>query len=166
MEAHGARSIEAVSSVHVAAYIGAGTRLAEGKATREINVRPCVLEQALPSDLVEAWQADRCGNLTFRASGRNFNPIMASAGRVAAVQVQHRAGVIDPEVVSHPASSSTGWCTYPTAIRRVKESDMAEASMSWTPLTRKEMAQRVAQDIPEARDRSSSRPFEVGQRVM
>jgi 3-oxoadipate CoA-transferase alpha subunit len=83
---------------------GAGTLLAAGKETREINGRPCVLEMALPGDLalVEAWQADRWGNLTFRSSGRNFNPIMASAGRVTAVQVQHRVDAIDPEAVVTP----------------------------------------------------------------
>ena len=68
-----------------------GTVLAEGKEAREINGQHYVLEQALPGDvaLVEAWQADRWGNLTYRLSGRNFNPVMATAARLTVVQTQH-----------------------------------------------------------------------------
>ncbi|MGI4940975.1 MAG: CoA transferase subunit A, partial [Janthinobacterium lividum] len=82
----------------------AGTLLAQGKEAREIGGRPCVLEQALPGDvaLVEAWRADRWGNLVFRASARNFNPVMATAGRLTIVQTQHVADILDPEVVVTP----------------------------------------------------------------
>ena len=82
----------------------AGTRLAEGKEVREINGRPCVLETALYGDLalVEAWQADRWGNLTYRATGRNFNAVMATASRVTAVQTQHLIEAIAPEHVVTP----------------------------------------------------------------
>jgi 3-oxoadipate CoA-transferase, alpha subunit len=68
-----------------------GTVLATGKETREINGQHYVLEQALPGDvaLVEAWQADRWGNLTYRLSGRNFNPVMATAGKLTVAQTQH-----------------------------------------------------------------------------
>jgi 3-oxoadipate CoA-transferase alpha subunit len=83
-----------------------GTRLADGKETREINGRMCVLEQALHGDvaLVEAWQADRWGNLTFRQSARNFNPVMATAATLTLVQAQHIVGLgeIDPESVITP----------------------------------------------------------------
>ena len=85
---------------------GYGTKLAEGKEQREINGRMCVLEQALHGDvaLVEAWQADRWGNLTYRKSGRNFNPVMASAARLTVVQAQHVVplGALDPEAVVTP----------------------------------------------------------------
>lgn len=84
----------------------AGTKLAEGKETREIDGRLYVLERALHADvaLVEAWQADRWGNLTFRQSGRNFNPVMAMAAKLTVVQAQHRVelGALDPEVVVTP----------------------------------------------------------------
>ncbi len=84
----------------------AGTKLAEGKETREIDGRLYVLERALHADvaLVEAWQADRWGNLTFRQSGRNFNPVMAMAAKLTVVQTQHRVelGALDPEVVVTP----------------------------------------------------------------
>jgi 3-oxoadipate CoA-transferase alpha subunit len=83
-----------------------GTRLAAGKETREINGRTYVLEYALPGDvaLVEAWQADRWGNLRFRAAGRNFNPVVAMAGRLTIVQTQHvvELGELDPETIVTP----------------------------------------------------------------
>ncbi len=84
----------------------AGTQLARGKETRTIKGRDYVLEEALPGDvaLVEAWQADRWGNLTFRSSGRNFNPVMAMAGKLTVVQTQHMVelGALDPEAVATP----------------------------------------------------------------
>ncbi len=83
-----------------------GTKLAEGKEVREINGRPHVLEYALHGDiaLVEAWQADRWGNLTYRESGRNFNPVMATAAKTTIVQAQHlvELGGLDPEAIVTP----------------------------------------------------------------
>ena len=84
----------------------AGTLLARGKETREIGGRHYVLEEALHADvaLVEAWQADRWGNLTYRSSGRNFNPIMATAAKMTVAQVHHFAelGTLDPEAIITP----------------------------------------------------------------
>ncbi len=83
-----------------------GTELAHGKETREIAGRHHVLEYALPADvaLIEAWQADRWGNCTYRQTGRNFNPIMAAAARLTVVQTQHlvELGALDPEAVVTP----------------------------------------------------------------
>lgn len=83
-----------------------GTQLARGKETREIGGRQQVLEYALPGDvaLVEAWKADRWGNLTYRESGRNFNAVMATAARLTIVQTQHVAelGALDPEAIVTP----------------------------------------------------------------
>jgi 3-oxoadipate CoA-transferase alpha subunit len=85
---------------------GVGTKMAEGKEVREIGGRMMVLEHALRGDvaLVEAWQADRWGNLTYRRSGRNFNPVMATAGDITIVQSQHlvELGELDPENVVTP----------------------------------------------------------------
>jgi len=85
---------------------GVGTKMAMGKETREIDGRTYVLEKSLPGDvaLVEAWEADRWGNLTFRKSGRNFNPMMAMAARLTIVQSQHirELGEIDPDHVHTP----------------------------------------------------------------
>jgi 3-oxoadipate CoA-transferase alpha subunit len=83
-----------------------GTKLAEGKETREVRGRMCVLEEALHGDvaLVEAWQADRWGNLTYKQSARNFNPVMAAAAKLTIVQAQHIVplGTMDPEAVVTP----------------------------------------------------------------
>lgn len=83
-----------------------GTVLAEGKETREIDGRMYVLERALHADvaLVEGWQADRWGNLTYRLSGRNFNPIMATAAKLTIAQAQHfvELGELDPEAIVTP----------------------------------------------------------------
>ncbi len=83
-----------------------GTRLAAGKEEREINGRKYLLEEALHGDvaLVEAWEADRWGNLTYRSSGQNFNPIMATAAKLTVVQTQHvvELGALDPEKVMTP----------------------------------------------------------------
>lgn len=85
---------------------GVGTKMAEGKEVREIDGRMMVLEKALHAEvaLVEAWEADRWGNLTFRKSGRNFNPIMATAAALTIVQSQHivELGDIPPEHVMTP----------------------------------------------------------------
>lgn len=83
-----------------------GTLLANGKELREFSGRRYVLEQALAGDvaLVEAWEADRWGNLTYRSSARNFNPIMAMAAKLTVVQTQHIVdlGALDPEKVATP----------------------------------------------------------------
>jgi 3-oxoadipate CoA-transferase alpha subunit len=84
----------------------ANTLLSVGKEIRDFNGTACVLEPALPGDvaLVEAWQADRWGNLTYRKSGRNFNPVMAMAGKLTVVQTQHQVSGqgIDPEIIVTP----------------------------------------------------------------
>jgi 3-oxoadipate CoA-transferase alpha subunit len=83
-----------------------GTALAEGKEVREFDGRPYVLERALRGDvaLIEAWAADRWGNLTYRRAGRNFNPVMAMAADLTVVQTQHVAelGALDPEAIVTP----------------------------------------------------------------
>jgi len=83
-----------------------GTKLAAGKEEREIHGRKYILEEALYGDvaLVEAWQADRWGNLTYNSSARNFNPVMAAAAKLTIVQSQHivELGELDPEKVATP----------------------------------------------------------------
>ena len=83
-----------------------GTKLAAGKEEREIKGRKYLLEESLPGDvaLVEAWEADRWVNLTYRSSGQNFNPIMAAAAQLTIVQAQHlvELGALDPEKVMTP----------------------------------------------------------------
>ena len=85
---------------------GVGTKMAMGKETREIDGRTYVAEKALPGDvaLVEAWEADRWGNLTYRSSARNFNPVMAMAATLTIAQAQHIVdlGALDPEKIATP----------------------------------------------------------------
>jgi 3-oxoadipate CoA-transferase alpha subunit len=85
---------------------GAGTQLTAGKETRMIKGRLCVLEEAMHADvaLLEAWQADRWGNLTYRLAGRNFNPVMAGAAKLTIVQTQHVVdlGGLDPDHIITP----------------------------------------------------------------
>jgi 3-oxoadipate CoA-transferase alpha subunit len=85
---------------------GAGTKLAQGKETRDFNGRAHVMELALKGDvaLVEAWEGDRWGNLTYRESGRNFNPVMAMAADLTIAQVHHlrELGEIAPDNVHTP----------------------------------------------------------------
>ena len=83
-----------------------GTKLAAGKEEREIHGRKYILEEALYGDvaLVEAWQADRWGNLIYNSAARNFNPVMAAAAKLTIVQSQHivELGELDPEKVATP----------------------------------------------------------------
>lgn len=85
---------------------GYGTLLTEGKPTAEFDGMPCVLEKALKGDvaLIQAHVADRWGNLTYRRSGRNFNPVMAMAARLTIAQVEEvePLGTLDPEAVVTP----------------------------------------------------------------
>jgi 3-oxoadipate CoA-transferase alpha subunit len=85
---------------------GAGTKLAQGKEVREFGGRLHVMEHALKGDvaLVEAWEGDRWGNLTYRESGRNFNPVMAMAATLTVAQVHHlrELGGIAPDHVHTP----------------------------------------------------------------
>ncbi len=69
---------------------GAGTMRAEGRETREWNGRPCVLETAITGDfsIVKAWKGDRWGNLIYRKTARNFNPMIAAAGKVTVAEVE------------------------------------------------------------------------------
>ncbi len=82
---------------------GADTVLAEGREVREIAGVPCLLEYPLRGDvaLIDAWQADRWGNLTYRETQRNFNPVMAMAAQLTVAQTRHvvELGAIPPEHV-------------------------------------------------------------------
>ena len=84
----------------------AGTELAKGKEIREFDGRDYVMEHALHADvaLIQAWRADRWGNLTYRGTGRNFNPVMAMAAKLTIVQTRDFAelGELDPETIVTP----------------------------------------------------------------
>ena len=86
--------------------VGAETLLAESKETRAIDGQLYVFEQPLPGDfaLIRAQRADRWGNLVYRKSARNFNPVMAMAGKITVAQVSEvvELGTLDPEAIATP----------------------------------------------------------------
>jgi len=85
---------------------GAGTLIAEGKETRTFDGRPYLLESWLRADfaLVKAWKGDRAGNLIYRKTARNFNPMMATAARITIAEVEElvEVGQLDPDAVVTP----------------------------------------------------------------
>lgn len=85
---------------------GVGTIIADGKEVRSFNGEDYVMETGLVADvsLVHAWKADTEGNLVYRKTARNFNPIMATAGKVTVAEVEHifNAGEIDPDHIHTP----------------------------------------------------------------
>jgi 3-oxoacid CoA-transferase subunit A len=85
---------------------GVGTVVAEGKETREFNGRTYLMETALEADfaLVKAWRGDRLGNLAYRKTARNFNPMMATAAKITIAEVEELVdpGQIDPDAVMTP----------------------------------------------------------------
>jgi 3-oxoacid CoA-transferase subunit A len=85
---------------------GVGTLVAEGKEVREFNGRGYLLEHALTADfaLVKAWRGDRLGNLIYRKTARNFNPMMASAARITIAEVEElvEPDELDPDRIVTP----------------------------------------------------------------
>jgi 3-oxoacid CoA-transferase subunit A len=82
---------------------GYGTEVAEGKEVREFNGKPHILESALTADyaIVKAWKGDTAGNLIFKGTARNFNPMMAMAGKITIAEVEDLVpvGELDPNQI-------------------------------------------------------------------
>jgi 3-oxoacid CoA-transferase subunit A len=85
---------------------GFGTEIAEGKEVRIYNGKPHILEEALTADfaIVKAWKGDAAGNLVYKAAARNFNPLMAMAGKITIAEVEELvpAGTLDPNQIHTP----------------------------------------------------------------
>lgn len=85
---------------------GYGTPVGEGKEVREFNGRHYILEEALTGDfaIAKAWKADRYGNLVFRKTARNFNPMAITAGKISVVEVEEivEVGELDPDEIHLP----------------------------------------------------------------
>ena len=85
---------------------GYGTEVAEGKEVREYNGKPHILESALTADfaIVKAWKGDTEGNLIYKATARNFNPMMAMGGKITVAEVEELvpAGALDPNEIHTP----------------------------------------------------------------
>ena len=86
---------------------GVGTVVAEGKEIREFDGRPYLMERALHADFafVKAWKGDKWGNLVYRKTARNFNPMMATAAKITIAEVEHlvEPGELDPDLIHTPS---------------------------------------------------------------
>jgi 3-oxoacid CoA-transferase subunit A len=86
---------------------GVGTAVAEGKETREFDGRTYLMERGLTADFafVKAWKGDRQGNLIYRKTARNFNPMMASAAKITIAEVEHlvEVGELEPDQIHTPS---------------------------------------------------------------
>jgi 3-oxoacid CoA-transferase subunit A len=104
---------------------GVGTLVAEGKELREFDGETYVMERSLVADLsiVHAWKGDREGNLVYRKTARNFNPVMATAGRVTVAEVEHlvEPGEIDPDHIHTPGIFVPRIVHYPSYEKRIEQ---------------------------------------------
>jgi 3-oxoacid CoA-transferase subunit A len=103
---------------------GVGTPIAEGRETRTFDGREYLLERALRADfsLVKAWRSDGLGNLQYRMTARNFNPMMAAAGRVTIAEVEEvvAVGEMDPHHVHTPSIYVQRFIVRPHQEKRVE----------------------------------------------
>jgi len=104
---------------------GAGTMISEGKEEREFNGERYVMEKGIVADLsiVHAWTGDTEGNLVYRKSARNFNPMMATAGRVTIAQVEHlvQPGDINPDHIITPGVYVKRIIHVPNAVKHIEQ---------------------------------------------
>src|SRR3954466_6813203 len=104
---------------------GYGTQVAEGKETREFNGRHYVMERGLFADLaiVHAWKGDPEGNLVYRKTARNFNPMMATAAPVTVAEVEHlvEPGELDPDCIQTAGVYVKRMIHVPNAEKRIEQ---------------------------------------------
>ena len=104
---------------------GAGTQIAEGKDTREFAGRQYIMETGLIADLaiIHAWRGDPEGNLLYRMSARNFNPVMATAAHVTVAQVEEivDAGALDPDAIVTPGIFVQRMLAVPSVQKRIEQ---------------------------------------------
>ena len=110
---------------------GVGTVVAEGKEVREFGGVPYVMERGIRADiaLVKAWKADRQGNLVYRKTSRNFNPVVAMCGKVTVVEVEQIVdnGSIDPDHVHTPGIFVQRIVLNPTPEKRIEQRTVRKA---------------------------------------
>src|SRR4029077_3012445 len=103
---------------------GYGTVVAEGKETREFDGRPYVMERAIKADFafVKAWKGDKWGNLVYRKTARNFNPMMATAAKMTIAEVEHlvEPGELDPDAIITPGIFVQRVVHVPNAEKRIE----------------------------------------------
>ena len=104
---------------------GLGTLVAEGKETRDFDGESYVMERGLVADLaiIHSWKADREGNLVYRKTARNFNPVMATAAHVTVAEVEHlvEPGAIDPDQIHTPGIFVKRLVLCPTYEKRIEQ---------------------------------------------
>jgi len=104
---------------------GAGTLIAEGKESRVIDGRTYILEAPLSADFafIKAWKGDRVGNLVYRKTARNFNPMMATAARhtIAEVEELVEAGALEPDGIHTPGIFVTRLLQGPAYVKRIEK---------------------------------------------
>jgi len=104
---------------------GVGTIVAEGKEIRDFGGEAFVMETGLVADvsLVHAWKGDTEGNLVYRKTARNFNPMMATAGKLTVAEVEHlvEAGEIDPDHIHTPGIFVQRIVRLPHAVKRIEQ---------------------------------------------
>src|ERR1051325_10745887 len=104
---------------------GYGTMIGEGKEVREFNGEKYIMERSLIADLaiVHAWKADTEGNLVYRKTARNFNPMMATAGKVTVAEVENlvEPGKIDPDSIMTPGVFVQRIVHVPNAIKHIEQ---------------------------------------------
>jgi 3-oxoacid CoA-transferase subunit A len=109
---------------------GMGTTVADGKETREIAGRSYVMETALHADfaLIKAWKGDRLGNLVYRRTARNFNPVMATAAKVTIAEVEElvEPGELDPDHIVTPGIYVKRMIVGPSYVKPVESRFIAE----------------------------------------
>ncbi len=111
---------------------GVGTLVAEGKPTQEFDGETYLMERGLVADLsiVHAWKGDREGNLVYRKTARNFNPVMATAGKVTVAEVEHlvEPGDIDPDHIHTPGIFVQRIVRYPSYEKRIEQRTVRKRS--------------------------------------
>ena len=113
---------------------GAGTMIAEGKEEREFDGQRYVMEKGILADLsiVHAWKGDTEGNLVYRKTARNFNPMMATAGKVTVAEVEHlvQPGDIDPDHIITSGVFVQRMIHVPNAVKHIEQRTVRKRVMA------------------------------------
>ena len=109
---------------------GVGTEVAIGKETRDFNGKTYLMEYAFDADfaIVKAWKGDTMGNLIFRSTARNFNPMMAMAGKITVAEVEHLvpAGELDPDHIHTPGIYAHRIVLNPHPEKRIEQRTLSQ----------------------------------------
>lgn len=128
-----------------------GTKLAEGKETKTFDGKEYVLEEAIHADvsIVKAWKGDRLGNLVFRKTARNFNPMIATCGKVCVAEVEElvEVGTLEPDQIHVPGIYVDRIIQGASYEKRIESSTIAGANTGKESPIRSAMAKRAAKEL-------------------